>query len=196
MKTQTMKDKNQTLKQYVTDMRALDQYLLDITQTQAKDENLKRYPQAVSLINQIVFISQKHVASLDIQVTRFNVGTRSAIKGTVTSIAGSAMGLINKMRSHEVSKMLRDDYTTLSISAISYTMLHTVGLALHDSIIADLALEHLKNITPLVVEISEITPAIVVTELADEGDMVEPNVGMTALRNTQQAWTKETSQAV
>ncbi|MEZ5405548.1 MAG: hypothetical protein R3F23_05025 [Verrucomicrobiia bacterium] len=196
MKTETLKDRNQTLKQYVTDMRAWDQYLLDISQIQANDSNLKRYPQAVSLINQIVFITQKHVVNLDTQVTRFNVGARSALKGAVTSLAGSTMGFLNKVRSHEVSKMLRDDYTALSLSAISYTMLHTVGLSLHDSIIADLALEHLKNITPLIVEISEIIPAIVVTELADEGDVTEPNAGIIALHNTQQAWTREAAHMI
>jgi hypothetical protein len=196
MKTETVKDKSHTLKQYVTDMRALDHYILDMTQIQAKDENLKKYPQAVSLVNQIVFISQKHVTSLDAQVERLNAGTRSAIKGAVTTIAGSTMGLINKVRSHEVSKMLRDDYTALSLSAVSYTMLHTVGLALHDQMVADLSLDHLKNITPLIVEISEIIPSVVVTELAADGDIVESNAGVAALRNTQQAWSREAVHAI
>ena len=46
--------------------------------------------------------------------------------------------------------MLRDDYTALSLAAISHTMLHTTGLALQNQPLADLAQRYLKDITPII----------------------------------------------
>lgn len=181
-------DKNQTLRQYVTDMRALDQYLLEMVEIQSKDEHVQKNSEANRIIGKIVATTKLHISNLDAEVKRLEAEPRSAVKGAITSLAGAAMGLINKVRSHEVSKMLRDDYTVLSLSAISYTMLHTTGLALSDSLIANLALTHLKNITPLVIEVSQIIPSVVNAELAEEGDSVNLTASETAVTNTQQAW--------
>lgn len=181
-------DKNQTLRQYVTDMRALDQYLLEMVELQSKDEHVQKNSEANRIIGKIVATTKLHISNLDAEVKRLEAEPRSAVKGAITSLAGTAMGLINKVRSHEVSKMLRDDYTVLSLSAISYTMLHTTGLALSDSLIANLALTHLKNITPLVIEVSQIIPSVVNAELAEEGDSVNSTASVTAINNTQQAW--------
>ena len=63
--------------------------------------------------------------------------------------------------------MLREDYTALSLAAIRYHMLHTTGLALQDQAMADLALRHLKDWTPIIVEISQAVHPVVVQELRD-----------------------------
>ena len=186
MKTET--DNQPTLRQYVTDMRALDQYVLDLAKVQAADDNVKKYPQASRIINQIVFVTQKHIEGLESQITRLEAEPRATVKDTVTAMITAVMGLVNKVRSHDVSKMLRDDYTVLSLAAISYTMLHTTGLALGDSLVANLALNHLRNITPLVIELSQIIPSVVTTELAEEGDSVDLTAAASALNNSQQAW--------
>ena len=84
--------------------------------------------------------------------------------------------------------MLRDDYTALNMASFSYTMLHTTGLAYHDAAVADVAVKHLQDITPLIIHFNEIIPHIVVKELQDEGPGIDTSVAAAALANTQHAW--------
>jgi hypothetical protein len=103
-------------------------------------------------------------------------------------IAGVAAGLYDKVRHDPVSKMLRDDYTALSLTAISYTMLHTTALALQKQPLADLAQRYLKDITPIIVDISQVIPGVVLKDLEDNEVMIDRAVGQEAVRKTQQAW--------
>jgi hypothetical protein len=83
--------------------------------------------------------------------------------------------------------MLRDDYVALNVNAIGYTMLHTTGLALDSAPTAELALVHLRSITPLIMELSQVIVPVVVSELGDTS-RVDPTKIEAALRNTQQCW--------
>ena len=84
--------------------------------------------------------------------------------------------------------MLRDDYTALSLAAISYTMLHTTALALNDQPTAELALRHLKDFTPLITEISRVIPQVVVHELTEDFPTVNMSSATASMRSTQEAW--------
>lgn len=99
--------------------------------------------------------------------------------------------MIENVRTDPVSKNLRDDYTALNLAAISYTMLHTTGQALMDQQTADLAAAYLMDYTPLITEINEVIPGIVVSELRDETEVLEPEAVGQALERTQQAWNHE-----
>ena len=57
---------------------------------------------------------------------------------------------------------------------------------------ADLALRHLQNLTPLIVEISEIIPQIIGGEVARECPGVDTSLAATALANTHNAWHAQT----
>jgi hypothetical protein len=70
-------------------------------------------------------------------------------------------------------------------------MLHTTGLALNHSGVANMALAALKEMTPLVVKISQVIPGIVVQDLAEEEVQIAPGVEAQAVQNTQVAWSRE-----
>ncbi|HEX2224040.1 MAG TPA: hypothetical protein VHN15_07525, partial [Thermoanaerobaculia bacterium] len=53
---------------------------------------------------------------------------------------------------------------------------------------AQLALGNLKELTPLLVELSQFIPKVVLKELAFEGYSIETTVGEQASRNTHEAW--------
>ena len=74
-----------------------------------------------------------------------------------------------------------------NLASVSYTMLHTTGLALHDEAVADLALKQLQEIVPLIMRVNEIIPYIVADELSDEGT-IYANAAPEAVTNTQGAW--------
>lgn len=186
-----MRDNKDILQQYVGDMIALDQHILDAIERQLEDERIGNYPGAREVVSSIKRTLTSQVDSLEGQLKQLGGAAGHPVKEAVSSVAGVAAGLYDKVRRDPVSKMLRDDYTALSLASISYTMLHTTGLALKHDGIANLGLRYLKDLTPLVVEISKVIPTIVVKDLAEEEVSIDTGVGQQAVRNTQAAWSGE-----
>jgi ferritin-like metal-binding protein YciE len=186
-----MSDRNDILQKYVSDMLALERHIHDAVRRQKDDDHVKQHPEASRVINKIEETLDEHIEHLERHLNSLGGEASSPVKNAVSAVAGAAAGVYDKMRSEEVSKMLRDDYTALGLAAISYTMLHTTGLALADHQTANIAMEHLAHWTPLIVEISEIIPLVVTKELADNGVMVSATVAQQAIRNTQQLWSRE-----
>lgn len=143
------------------------------------------------MISQIEATLDEHIEHLERHLKALGGSDSSPVKSAVSAVAGVVAGLYDKVRDEKVSKMLRDDYTALSLAAISYTMLHTTGLALAAAETADIALGHLQHWTPLIVNISEVIPLVVAKELAEDPGQVSPNIGQQAVRNTQTAWSRE-----
>lgn len=87
-----------------------------------------------------------------------------------------------------LSRMLHDDYVSLSSMTVEYTTLHTQGMALHDADSAVLALYHLKALTPLLNQIIKVIPQLVAQELSVEAVEADAAVAGQATLNTQKAW--------
>lgn len=189
-----MSERRDTLQQYVSDMLALERHILEAIERQAADDRLSLHTQASTLITRIQGHLNAHITHLEQQLTGLGGEATSPVKEAVVAVAGVAAGLYDKVRTDPVSKMLRDDYTALNLAAISYSMLHTTGLAFNDFATADLALRHLKDLTPCIVEINEIIPLVVAREISDEGTLVDTAIAQDAVRNTQAAWSQEVVQ--
>lgn len=189
-----MSDRQDTLQKYVSDMLAVEKHIHEAVRRQKKDDKVTAMSQASSVISRVEEMLDNHIAALESHLEQIGGDDASAsIQDAVTSALGVAAGLYDKVRGEKVSKMLRDDYTALSLAAISYEMLYTTGLALNDQSTADLALRHLKDWTPLIMKLSEVTPEVVARELQDNGFTVDASVADQSRRMTQQAWQAETT---
>lgn len=177
-----------TLRMYVNDMLALQKHILEAVERQCDDENVRHAAEASQLISHVKSTLVQQVAELQTQVERLGSTTGAAIKEAISHTLGVLAGLYDKVRKDPVSRMIRDDYTALNMSSISYTQLHTTGLAYGDHVVADLALRHLEALAPLIIRHNEVVPKVVAAELADEGTDVDTTVGIEATENTQQAW--------
>ena len=186
-----MRDNKDILQQYVSDMLSLDQHIIEAVERQLGDDRLDEYPGARQIVSSIKRTLTTQVDALEQQLASVGGETSAPVKQTISAIAGVAAGLYDKVRHDPVSKMLRDDYTALSLTSIGYTMLHTTGLALKHNGIANMALSGLKELTPLVVDISKIIPELVVKDLSEEEVSIDASIGQMAVRNTQEAWGRE-----
>lgn len=186
----------ETVRHYVSDMLTTEKHIREAVEGQVQDDSVKQQPQAGQLINRIYTTLQQHVDQLERHSEQIGGGTNS-VKEAVASTLGTVAGLYDKVRTKQVSRMLRDDYTALSMAAIGYTMLHTTALALNERSTADLALRNLKDITPLITEISQVIPPVVANELREDHPSLNPASGQEATRNTQEAWdAKHTRQQI
>ena len=178
----------ETLKTYVNDMLSLQKHILDAITYQYEDHDIKNDAQAFDLVGKLKSTLTHQARDLEGHVARLGSEVTATLKQAASHVLGIAAGLYDKVRKDPVSRMLRDDYTALNLSSISYIMLHTTGLAYGDQAVADTALQHLNDLTPLIMRINEIIPPIVVKELTDEGPGINTAVAATAVTNTQAAW--------
>jgi len=102
---------------------------------------------------------------------------------------GAVAGLYDHLREEPVSRMVRDDLAALNFTVACYQMLHTTALAMHDQALADVALQHLKDFTPLIWTLSQVLPSVVVSELAAENQItIDASVAAEAVESQKKAW--------
>lgn len=184
-----MKDPNAVLNTYITDMAAVEQHIRDAIERQLNGDTLKKYGEAYSVVERLHRVLERHVSALEAEIDgREGGGIKEAVKEALGSALGFAAGLYDKVRTDEASRMIRDNYTATSLAAVSYHMLHTTALGLKNQRVADIATSHLKDLTPILVDLSKVVCHVVAQELAQEGKVFDGTVGDQAVKNTQDAW--------
>lgn len=187
-----MKDNREEIRPYVADMAAVERHILEALERQHKEDTFKDFPNALGLVDRLAGVLKTHVEGLEAHLgTLPGGGVAAAVKETVTGVLGGLAGVYDKVRKDKISRALRDDYTALSLAAVSYTMLHSTALGLRQGMIADLALRNLKELTPFLVELSQIVPQVVLKELSFEGYDIDFSLSPQAVRATQEAWSSE-----
>lgn len=175
-----------SLKTYTSDLLALETHFLNAVKKQKSSESVKDEI-VIDLLHELDKIISKNTSELESYLDSFEDKTLDDIKSKLASFAGSVAGLIDNARSDTVSKIVRDNYTALSMITVGYTMLHTLALANDDESLAEISENHLKECTNMVTEISKVVPLAVANEVIDDKDKAE-EIGQRALHNTQQAW--------
>ena len=186
-----MSEQHDTVRKYVADMLAVTKHIHEAIERQKNDKSVQADTDASQIVNRIDGVLEGQISALESHLEQIGGAPTSPVKDAVGAVAGVFAGLYDKVRVDTVSKMLRDDYTALSLAAISQTMLHTTGLAMKEQSTASLAHNQLSDITPLIVDLSEVVPLVVARELANDGENVDTTVGPDARRNTQKAWNRE-----
>lgn len=183
-------DRTSVLNEHVTNMAAVATHIRDAVAGQVSSADASAYPEAHRVLSAVHDVFDRHVTALEAyNESTEGGGLREAAKEAVGAALGVAAGLYNKMRQNDpVSRMVRDTYTATGLACIGYTMLHTTALGLKDQRLADLAVQHLGDLTPLIGQMSESVCHVVARELADEGEIIDAGVAAEAVRNTQQTW--------
>jgi len=182
------------LRPYLSDLVALEKTILEAVEKQRADERVQADPRTAALVERIYSTTSVRLRTVEEHAAAFGAEKAAAIKGAVASVAGTVAGVYDLLRKHPVSRMLRDDYTALSLSAIGHSMLHTTGLTLRDLPIANIGLRHLREIAPLIMELSDVIPAVVVRELVEDDPMLDPTVAEVARENVRNAWMNSAEQ--
>jgi hypothetical protein len=176
------------LQHHVADMLGLIHGIVSAFDTQLASSDLPRHQRAQALVSEARATLDGQAQALTDLLEELHWEGASMVKSAASSVGGRTAGIFGRMRTNEVSRMMRDDYTALSLASISYTMLHTTGLSLHNDAVAALAQRHLAELTPLVMRFGEVVPGVVVRELAREVLPVDVDVSREAVEHTRQAW--------
>jgi hypothetical protein len=183
-----MGSKEETVKHYLGDMIAVERYITEAAAQQLERGRYAGQPEAALLVQRVKDVTGQHLEALAVHVERLGGGEPSrAIKESVTGAIGSVVDLFQQLRSEQVSKMLRDHYTALSLTKISYVTLHTTALALDQRSVADQALKNMGDIIPLLQELE--TDIVKVTAYDIRNSVAEADISIVedAARNVREA---------
>ncbi len=183
------KPEKETLRDYTTDLLTLETHLLNAVKKQKSSEKV-RIGEAIELLHVLDKTLSVHTTVLEKKVKEMNGERKSKIKSKIGSFTGQIAGLVDTVREDPVSKMMRDDYCSLSMIAIGYTMLHTLALAANDKELAELSSGNLSDIAQLITETSRVVPVVVALETTDDEEKAS-KIWKEALENTQNAWSAE-----
>ena len=180
----------ETLLMYVNDVLALERLIKEAVARQTEDEQVRDNPEAAAVVNEIAFSTEKRLTDLH-ELSEALGGGAGAVKETVTAVAGVVAGLYEKLRKHPVSRLLRDDYTALALAATAYSMLYTAGVALHNGQVAAVAQRGMRKVTPLIMQMSRVIPAVVLAELAADFPDVNHEAAAAGREATVRAWSPD-----
>ncbi len=170
----------------------LEHSLLQRSEHHSREERVKKFPLAFEMLQKIRGVLLLHVNELERHLSGVDGGFETKLRKAATSFVGSVAYAYERFRTNEpVSKVLRDDYTLLNHAVITYGMLHTAMLAFHEHEIADMARRHMSDLTSLVIELGEVIPFVLATELAEEVRIEgEQSVARQAVVQYREAWTR------
>jgi len=177
---------------FLNDMRSTELHLEEIIRRQQTDDRLQSNPHCAALFRRIRSVLHTHVLTLEEQAAAYGPESKRATEEPLPTPPIFVSELEDKTRGQAVSKILRDDQTALNLAATAYSMLHTTGLALDELPLATISLRHLKDITPLVMELGELIPSVVVHELSGGCRQLDPGTAELARENISDAWSEST----
>lgn len=176
----------ETLTTYIGDMHALESHILQAIDKQVA--LLDDHADAQEKVRVYRDTLAAHLTALQSRLDALGGSPTHPVKEGVAAVLGVAAGLIDKVRTEQASKDLRDDYTAINHAIISYEMLHTTAIALGDQETASLAKRHLRDNASFVMEINTFMPKLVLDELRQDGLPVADDALQTAERTVREVW--------
>jgi ferritin-like metal-binding protein YciE len=189
-----VKDKNEALNSYITDMLSLEEHIEKAIRGQVED--LKDYPEVTRELKDILRNVEHHVSDLrGLSDRRGARGPSDAIKRVGSALLGLGAAAVDLVRNEGLPKNLRDDYTAFSLATIGYVMLYTTALGLDEREVGDLARQHVTDYARVVIKLHNVIPAAVLRFLRDDGlparEDVLPEIG----RTIEEIWQSTSGQA-
>jgi exonuclease VII small subunit len=179
-----MEDYNEILIQHIGEQIALEEHLCQIIGEQIIDLEDSEYHEAKQILKNTIAVLEENFQPLNDMLSKLEKG--------IDSKSVNANGLQHSHKkaqnNRRISRMLRDDYSALNLITMSNTLLHTTALTLKHEEVAQLALQQLKQLAPLVIKLGEIFPSVVFKELNMGTSNFDPTIAEIALRNTKKAW--------
>jgi hypothetical protein len=179
--------KENTLEKYTSDMLGAIRHIQAAIERHLEDEDLREIgPARVALEKTLAAIRLQH-KTVEEHSKRYS-STVTSIKETITAFTGFLAGLYSEVRSDKPSKMLRDDCTALNFTITAYSMLCATALAFGDERLAKDCASFMKELAPLIVELSRAVPMAVISDLAEDGLTFDTDAVRETLHELTEAW--------
>ncbi len=184
-----MNEKHQdSLRQYVNDMIAVERDITNAIKVQIDDERVKEFAGLMEILDQAVQASESRLEALKRLSDQEAGSLGAAVKEGITAVTGTLAGIYGKIWEYPVSRMVRDDIIALDVASIGYGMLLTLGLSIGHDECSDLATRGIDQTPPLIIALTDLLPIIVAEELARDAPLVNPAAVQVACARIRGSW--------
>lgn len=177
------------LKMYVNDVIAVERDIVNAIQGQLDDDRVKAQPHLVTVLRKAVAGGESRIARLKEISDEEGGSMGAAIKEAAMSVTGVLAGIYGKFREHPLSRIVRDDRVAMNVAETSYAMLYTLALGIGHVRTAEVALDGLNATAPLVLQLTDLLPGIIIDELSQDGPLENPEIERTVVDAIHSAWT-------
>ncbi len=190
--------KTQDLGTHVSDLITVEKQIEESLSNQLAMDAFRTYPEAHELAREMQTTLRRHYTFLEEELRQIgSFGTGVSVKSAAVAMTGKLAGLMSKTRTHETSRVIRDNYTALSLMAIACTLLHAFATGVGNKRVADLAISHLKDAARWIIRLSEQAPHAVIREMKEDGILKDEDAGRKTIEETMAAWhTQEVKDAM
>ncbi len=175
-----------TIADYFGDLIALETHIHNALNHQLK--LTEGNPDAGPLVKEFHDTASSHLDELRKMQSDIGSTAGNPVISVGSAFLGKVAGLIDMMRTESISKALRDDYTAMSLAAISYGMFHATASALGNQPAADLAMKNLTDYAAAIQKISRSIADVVVSELANDGHEVDAEAPKDTTKALKDSW--------
>lgn len=182
-----MLKQQESLQGHISDMKGATDHLAEAFARQVEDAEVQKDSKVANLIGRLHQLANSQSMALKLELERYGTGAKDPLKHAVAALTGAMAGIYDKLRPNPVSRMLRDDYTALSLAMVSNSMLHVTALAAEDERTARLAEANMEQIAPLIIELGEAVLPVVEQELRAEFTP-KPGTAEASLKVVRRIW--------
>jgi len=176
------------LKRYVNDMIGLERDIINAVESQLEDERVTAYSDLTAILQKIVAGAKSRQDALKVISEEEGGSVGAVIKEAAMSVTGALAGIYGKLREHPLSRIVRDDRMAMNMTETSYGMLYTLALSIGHGPCAQLALSGLNSAAPLVLELTDVLPQIILDELSEDAPLQNPDVADDVVDAIRHAW--------
>jgi len=184
------------IRTYISDLIALEHHILLPVEKQLDEEKVQYLASANAALVQIRSVLKSHITTMEQHLEAIGGHPASELKSGVGNVLGSLAASVQEFRRTKLSQGLRDDYTALSLAAVSYEMLYTTAVATNSQETEAISLRHLKDITPIIMDLTKVIADVVNAELCEIDPSVNKTASSIAINNILHAWSRESPVAV
>ena len=174
------------------EIAALEHYLIELLVSQQVDPALRAQPETLRFVSRTLAVLHQHASRL-VALLETVPGGPAEFTQTTVAMADRFAAYQRKPAARDAIAVLQEDNSMLNLAASHYTVLHATALAVGEQAIAGLALTHLRDLTPRVMEISRLIPLLAVQSVGSLPPAGAAAAFTAALRNTEEAWRKSSS---
>lgn len=167
----------EALASYISDMHALEEHIEKALAGQLKDPDLDESVAVVLReVHAVCEAHQQGLLALHDALATSGQGVSDVIKKAASGLVGIGAAAIDLVRTEQMAKNLRDDYTALSLATAGYAMLYTSALSMKAMAVESTARQFLADHTRSATDVFSLLPFAVISTLRDDGIQADPSV--------------------
>jgi hypothetical protein len=182
-----MAERTKTVNKYIGDLIAVQRHCSEALDRQLSSAFVKQDPGVEEAVRHAQAVLSSQVRELESRLERLEGGGKW--KEAVTSVTGFLAGIYGKLRGEALSRALRDDFAALHFVYVCQTMLIATAAACDDAATAELVRGQQRELPPLILKIADCIPAVVVSELEEDGvPVTDRHAAEQAVQAAHDAW--------